>query len=109
MPNFIIGPLLKPPYGTVTEGATRHGKPTCPAGLVQRMVRRVLKQRRFGTKGSTPVRPITGRPSLAPPSSARRRTGSPCGSLPGGSPGRRRVYHVPHPYPRGVGRASGPV
>jgi hypothetical protein len=42
--------------------------------------------------GSTPVRPITGRPSLPPSSFTRRPVGSPCGrpTLAGG----RRAYHV---------------
>ena len=41
---------------------------------------------------STPIRPITGRPSLPPPSSTRRPIGSPCGwpTLAGG----RRASHV---------------
>jgi hypothetical protein len=41
---------------------------------------------------STPIRPITGRPSLPPSSSTRRPIGSPCGwpTLAGG----RRAYHV---------------
>ena len=43
-------------------------------------------------RGSTPVRPITGWPSLPPPSFTRRPIGSPCGgpTLAGG----RRAYHV---------------
>src|SRR5262245_22765800 len=42
--------------------------------------------------GSTPIRPITGRPSLTPPSFTRSPIGSPCGllSLAGGL----RAYHV---------------
>ena len=45
---------------------------------------------------ATPIRPITGRPSLAPSSSARLRVGRPCGFP---TPkGRRRVYHVPSMY-----------
>ena len=41
---------------------------------------------------ATPIRPVTGRPSLAPPSSTRRPVGSPCGwpTLAGG----RRASHV---------------
>jgi hypothetical protein len=41
---------------------------------------------------STPIRPVTGQPSLPPPSSTCRPIGSPCGSptLAGG----RRAYHV---------------
>ena len=41
---------------------------------------------------ATPIRPITGRPSLPPPSFTRRPVGSPCGwpTLAGG----RRAYHV---------------
>ena len=41
---------------------------------------------------ATPIRPITGRPSLPPPSFTRRPVGSPCGwpTLTGG----RRAYHV---------------
>src|SRR3954470_19573033 len=57
--------------------------------------------------GSTPIRPITGRPSLAPSSPTRRPVSSPCGllSLAGG----RRAYHVPPVYLCGLGRASPPV
>src|SRR4051812_17053104 len=41
---------------------------------------------------STPIRPVTGRPSLPPSSFTRRPVGSPCGrpTLAGG----RRAYHV---------------
>src|SRR4051794_1244855 len=61
--------------------------------------------------GSTPIRPITGRPSLAPSSLTRRPIGAPCDAL---SPrlvprGRRRAYHVPLVYRCGLGRASPPV
>jgi hypothetical protein len=43
-------------------------------------------------RGSTPIRPVTGRPSLPPPSFTRRPIGSPRGwpTLAGG----RRAYHV---------------
>ena len=45
-----------------------------------------------GVMSSTPIRPITGRPSLPPSSFTRRPIGSPCGwpTLAGG----RRAYHV---------------
>src|SRR3954451_20214466 len=62
--------------------------------------------------GSTPVRPVTGRPSLPPSSSTRRPVGSPYGwpTLAGG----RRAYHVasqesswvrPRPYAGGTSSA----
>src|SRR5262249_24683819 len=57
--------------------------------------------------GSTPIRPITGRPSLAPSSSTRRLISSSC-ELPSLT-GRRRVYHVPSRSLCGLGRASPPV
>ena len=56
---------------------------------------------------ATPIRPITGRLSLFPSSSARRPIGSPCGSL--SQTGGRRVYHVASPKPRGLGPVSTPV
>src|SRR5262249_35025673 len=61
--------------------------------------------------GSTSIRPITGRPSLAPSSLTRRPVGWPCGLLPAGVAGRggRRAYHVPPLYRCGLGRASPPV
>ena len=43
--------------------------------------------------GSTPIRPITDRPSLAPSSFTRRPIGFSCESL--SLAGRRRAYHVP--------------
>jgi hypothetical protein len=56
---------------------------------------------------STPIRPITGRPSLAPSSSTRSPIGRPC-DLP--TPrGGLRAYHVPLTQPSGLGRVSGPV
>jgi hypothetical protein len=57
--------------------------------------------------GSTPIRPITGRPSLAPSSFTRRPIGSPYGPL--SLTGRRRAYHVPLMDPDGLGRISSPV
>src|SRR5437899_7997328 len=57
--------------------------------------------------GSTPIRPITGRPSLAPSSLTRRPIGAPRGVL--SRTGRRRAYHVPPVYLCGLGRASPPV
>jgi hypothetical protein len=42
---------------------------------------------------ATPIRPATGRPSLAPPSFTRSPIGSPCGSL--SLAGGLRAYHVP--------------
>ena len=61
--------------------------------------------------GAIPIRPITGRRSLAPPSCTRRPLGWPCGSLAqqDGLLGRRRAYHVPPVLPCGLGRASPPV
>lgn len=56
---------------------------------------------------TTPIRPITGRPSLAPRSSTRSPIGAPCDapSLTGGL----RAYHVPLTSPSGLGRVSRPV
>ena len=54
--------------------------------------------------GSTPGRPITGRPSLAPSSFTRRLISSPCETP--SLTGRRRAYHVPPLSPCGLGRAS---
>jgi hypothetical protein len=61
--------------------------------------------------GSIPIRPITGRHSLAPSSPTRRLMGSPCGLLSRlvAQPGRRRAYHVPSQSRCGLGRASPPV
>jgi len=58
-------------------------------------------------KGSTPVRPITGRRWLPPSSSTRRPMSRPRGrpSLAGG----RRAYHVPPMCQSGKGRSSSPV
>jgi hypothetical protein len=60
---------------------------------------------------ATPLRPTTGRPSLAPSSFTRRPVGWPCGSLSQGftALGRRRAYPVPSVSPCGEGRASAPV
>jgi hypothetical protein len=56
---------------------------------------------------ATPIRPITGRLSLAPSSSARCPIGLPYGSL---SPtGGQRVYHVASLKLHGLGPASTPV
>src|SRR5713226_7539701 len=63
--------------------------------------------------GSTPIRPITGRPSLAPSSSTRSLIGFSHETLScmttGCHAGRLRAYHVPPLSPRGLGRASSPV
>ena len=56
---------------------------------------------------ATPIRPITGRHSLAPPSFTRSPFGLPCGSL--SLTGGLRAYHVPCAYPSGLGCASLPV
>ncbi len=58
-------------------------------------------------RGSTPIRPITGRRSLLPPSPTRTPIGSPCGllSLAGGV----WAYHVPLDCPDSVGAACPPV
>src|SRR5271157_296868 len=55
----------------------------------------------------TPIRPITGRPSLFPFSFARNPIDRPCGwlSLSEGL----RVSHVPYEYQDRVGSASAPV
>jgi hypothetical protein len=62
---------------------------------------------------ATPIRPITGRPSLPPSSFTRSPVGAPCGWL---SPlpwctkqGGLRAYHVASLKPRGLGPASTPV
>jgi hypothetical protein len=49
---------------------------------------------------STPLRPATGRPSLAPDSSTRRPIGAPYGAL--SLPGGLRAYHVAPPKPAWV-------
>ena len=62
--------------------------------------------------GSTPIRPITGRRSLAPSSFTRRLIGSSYESLSRvaeATAGRRRAYHVPPMSRCGLGRASPPV
>jgi hypothetical protein len=64
-------------------------------------------QSAFAGGDATPIRPITGRPSLAPSSLTRSPVGSPCGSL--SLAGGLRAYHVPLTQPSGFGRASGPV
>src|SRR5262249_5819967 len=56
---------------------------------------------------ATPIRPLTGRPWLAPSSCTRSPIGSPCGLL---SPrGGLRAYHVALLNPGGLGPASTPV
>src|SRR4051794_40852028 len=57
--------------------------------------------------GSTPVRPMTGRRPLPPPSFTRRPIGSPCGplSLAGGD----GLTTLRRGYLRGLGPASTPV
>jgi len=57
--------------------------------------------------GSTPIRPITGWPSLSPHSRTRRPMGVPCGTL--SLVGGRRAYHVSPLRPDGVGSAYPPV
>src|SRR4029450_3422771 len=64
------------------------------------------------TEGSTSIRSITDRPSLAPSSCARRPVGVACATLSAGvvcPVGERRVYHVPPLSLCGLGRASPPV
>ena len=56
---------------------------------------------------TTPIRPITGRHSLAPSSFTRSPISWPCGSLT--LAGRLRAYHVPSLSPCGLGRAFSPV
>ena len=77
--------------------------PPTSACLLQRLVELSRAARPEGSLPAfawgdiaTPIRPITGRRSLAPSSSARLRVGRPCGFP---TPkGRRRVYHVPSMY-----------
>jgi hypothetical protein len=57
--------------------------------------------------GAIPIRPVTGRPSLAPSSFTRRPISISCEQL--SLAGRRRAYHVPPLSPCGLGRASPPV
>ena len=61
----------------------------------------------FAREAPAPIRPITGRRSLAPRSHTRCPTGSPCGSL--SLAGGQRVYHVPHTFPDGLGPAIPPA
>src|SRR5689334_15202012 len=64
------------------------------------------------TEGSTSIRSITDRRSLAPSSYARRPVGVACAMLSAGVAcpvGERRVYHVPPLSLCGLGRASPPV
>src|SRR5581483_12303494 len=58
-------------------------------------------------QGSTLIRPITGRLSLAPSSLTRHPIGFSCESL--SLAGGRRAYHVPSLSQCGLGRASPPV
>ena len=100
-------------------GGGRTSKGHCdPATYLRRPLRRLADGSRPPTpEGSlppfgwgdvaTPVRPVTGRPSLAPRSSTRSPVGSPYGSL--ALAGGLRAYHVAPPKPRGLGRASTPV
>ena len=69
---------LPPDAGWLSVHVRRHPREVCPLSR--------------GVMCSTPIRPITGRPSLPPSSFTRRPVGSPCGwpSLAGG----RRAYHV---------------
>jgi hypothetical protein len=62
-------------------------------------------------RGSTPLRPMTDRPSLVPRSSPRTPLGSPCRALsqPPARLGERQASHVPRASPCGVGLASPPV
>ena len=57
--------------------------------------------------GSTPIRPVTGRPSLPPSSCTRSPFGSPCGLL--SLVGRLRAYHVPPASLNGFDPAYPPV
>ena len=61
--------------------------------------------------GSTPIRPITERHSLAPSSFTRRPLSDSCEALSAAvaNRGRRRAYHVSLVCPCGLGRASPPV
>jgi hypothetical protein len=56
---------------------------------------------------ATPIRPVTGRPLLAPSSFTRSPVGSSYDSL--SLAGGLRAYHVASPKPRGLGPASTPV
>jgi hypothetical protein len=101
----------------VAEAAPATVLATAPT-VLRRLLRRLADGSRPSTpEGSqpayawspvpTPIRPITGRLSLCPSSSARRPIGSPCGAL--SQTGGRRVYHVASPKPRGLGPVSTPV
>jgi len=70
-----------PRAGWLSVHVRRHPGEVCP-----------LSRGVMSPRGSTPVRPIAGRPSLPPPSFTRRPVGSPRGwpTLAGG----RRAYHV---------------
>jgi hypothetical protein len=57
--------------------------------------------------GATPIRLVTRRPSLSPPSFTHSPIDLPCGSL--SQKGGLWVYHVSSAYPRGLGLASLPV
>jgi len=77
--------------------------PPTSACLLQRLIELSRAARPEGSRPpcgwgnlATPVRPITGRPSLAPSSSARLGIGRPCGFPTPKGP--RRVYHVPPMY-----------
>jgi hypothetical protein len=64
------------------------------------------------TEGSTSIRSITDRPSLAPSSSTRRPMGASCEALSAAlecAVGERRAYHVPPLSQCGLGRVSSPV
>ena len=58
---------------------------------------------------TTPIRPITDRPSLPPSSSTRCPLRSPCGSPCCPRAAGQRAYHVPQVYRGGLGHASPPV
>ena len=85
-----------PNAGWLTVHARRHPREVCPVS------RGVMSRRR-----STPIRPITGRRSLAPPSFTRSPIGSSYDSL--SLAGGLRAYHVAPLKPRGLGPASAPV
>jgi len=87
---------LLPQVGLPTVRVRQHPREVCPlAGGVLLPL------------GATPIRPITGRRSLAPSSFTHSPVGSPCGAL--SRTGGLRAYHVPLTSPSGLGRVSRPV
>jgi len=87
---------LLPQVGLLAVHVRQHQREVC-----------TLSGRVMLPAGSTPIRPITDRPSLAPSSFTRRLISSSCETP--SLTGRRRAYHVPSLSLCGLGRASPPV